>query len=747
MRKSDVILSCVLVSALLMANSTTLGAPKKGGGAGFSDAAVKKAIQRGVEYLWKQQGEDGSWPSHGGERYPTGPGAMAIYALLEAGVNPQEPRMAKALAWLERTPDKMVYCIGMRANAWEVANRTTDNKYIEILKSDIRRVIESTTDGSFHYKTGGSPKSGGDNSTSQFGLLAMWAGSLNDIGIRTSVWTQCMNHWMRTQSPEGGWNYKGTGNKPTMTAAGIASMYVCVDNLYAQTFVKKRARAKDFKALMVIQKAVNRIDKTFQNSHGGGHGNYYMYGIERVGLACGYKYFNGKDWYKDGALHLLRTQKADGAWGEVYATSFAMLFLIRGQHPVLFNKLIHSGDWNNRPRDLASLTRWMSKTYEKTLNWQIVDLKMPINDWHDAPILVITGSDDPKFTNADISKFKKFVQQGGTILSVTESTFGGSAFREAMRKMYEQMFPDYKLTMLPKTHPLYTRKVYYKVPADSLKFEVVSNGVRPLIVHTDQDMVGHWQSGVSTTSTGAPHFRGATNIARYVAGQLYNLRHRGVSHWPKDRGGQTNKTIRIARVKYTGNWNPEPMADRALTLKMKNRAGVKLEIGEGIAITDLPSSGVKLAMMTGTDAVTFSEAEKSALKAFAEGGGTVLIDVAGGNGRLGGIKPFARSIQDALKDMFPGRRNKPAQLAFSSPLYNVEGSTIKTVNFRQHTRLLMTEKYPQLYRVMAGGRPAILFSKMDLTAGLVGYPSLAVDGYTPDSAFKIVRNVILYANK
>ena len=97
--------------------------------------------------------------------------------------------------------------------------------------------------------------------------------------------------------------------------------------------------------------------------------------------------------------------------------------------------------------------------------------------------------------------------------------------------------------------------------------------------------------------------------------------------------------------------------------------------------------------------------------------------------------------------MFPGRRNKPAQLAFSSPLYNVEGSTIKTVNFRQHTRLLMTEKYPQLYRVMAGGRPAILFSKMDLTAGLVGYPSLAVDGYTPDSAFKIVRNVILYANK
>ncbi len=31
--------------------------------------------------------------------------------------------------------------------------------------------------------------------------------------------------------------------------------------------------------------------------------------------------------------------------------------------------------------------------------------------------------------------------------------------------------------------------------------------------------------------------------------------------------------------------------------------------------------------------------------------------------------------------------------------------------------------------------------------GLVGYRSLTVDGYTPDSAFKIVRNIILYANK
>jgi hypothetical protein len=729
------------VSVLLSISSGALGAPK------FSDAAVKAAIEKGAKFLLSQQEDDGGWPSHGGERYLTGPGAMAIYALLESGINPQEAKMVKALKWMQDTPDKMIYCLGMRANAWEVANRTTLDKYKEDLKSDIRKVIESTQDGSFHYETGGSPKAGGDNSTSQFGLLAMWAGSLNDINIRTSVWKKCMDHWIRTQSPEGGWNYRGTGNKPTMTAAGIASMYVCVDNLYAQTFVKKPARAKDFPALMTIQKGVNRLDSTFANM-GGGHGNYYMYGIERVGLACGYKYFNGKDWYKQGATALLGSQKADGSWGEVYATAFSMLFLIRGQHPVLFNKLMYNGDWNNRPRDLAALTRWMSKEYEQTLNWQIVDLKMPIRDWHDAPILVITGSKAPAFTDAHVSKMRNFVLQGGTILTVTESTFGGgTAFSDAMRKMYEQMLPDYKIKKLPATHELYGNKVYYDLPARVLKFEAISNGVRPLIIHTDTDMAARWQAGVITTESGA-HFRAATNIAKYVAGQLKNLRHRGVSHWAKDGGGATSKTIRISRLKHSGNWNPEPMSDKALTIKMKNRAKIKLEIGDPIAITDLPASGVKLAMMTGTDAVTFSAAEQSAIKSFVEGGGTVFIDVAGGNGRsYGGVKPFARSVRSALKEMFPGRRNRPRQLAYSSPLYSAEGNTIKTVNFRQHTRRVIADKYPQIHAVLVGGRPGILFSELDLTAGMVGHPSLAVDGYTPDSAFKIVRNIILYANR
>ncbi|MDP6542746.1 MAG: DUF4159 domain-containing protein [Phycisphaerae bacterium] len=713
----------------------------------FSDAGVKDAIKRGVEFLWSKQRPDGSWPPYGGKQYVTGPTAMAIYALLESGVNPQEPRMAKALKWLEKTPEQKTYCLAMRCCVWESADRYRLPKHRKILQADVLRIMRSTGDGSFSYDTDGSPKRGGDNSTSQFGLLAMWVARLADVNVPDRMWRLCMKHWMRTQSPEGGWNYRGggKGNKPTMTAAGVASMYVCVDNLMARTFVTRRATADAFAELMTIQKGVDRLDSTF-SGWDGKFGNYHMYGIERVGLACGYKYFNGIDWYKHGAVHLLKTQRADGSWGEVYATAFSMLFLIRGQHPVLFNKLRYDGDWNNRPRDLAALTRWMSKTLERTLNWQIVDLKMPVSDWLDAPMLVITGSKATAFTDADIAKLREFTLKGGTIISATE--FRGKAFSKAIRDAYGRMFPDRKLKPLPRDHELYTARIQYRLKG-ALKFEIVSNGIRPLVIHTDQDMPARWQSGAITTAS-RPYFDASINIARYVAGtlgRLGKLRNRGVSPWPEEKKVNTTRTIRIARVRHGGNWNPEPLADTALAMKMKNRVGIKLAVGPSIAIAQLPQSGVKFAMMTGTEAIILSEVETAAFKSFVQDGGTVLIDAAGGNGRFGGKKPFARSIRDALKEIFPGRRNKLRQLANSAPLYTLAGYEIKTVRFRRHTHLSMKAKHPQVRMIRVGVRPAVLFSELDLTASFVGYPSLVVNGYTPDSAFKIVRNMILYANR
>ena len=45
----------------------------------------------------------------------------------------------------------------------------------------------------------------------------------------------------------------------------------------------------------------------------------------------------------------------------------------------------------------------------------------------------------------------------------------------------------------------------------------------------------------------------------------------------------------------------------------------------------------------------------------------------------------------------------------------------------------------------AAGRLGVVYSREDLTGGLVGYASYACDGYAPQTAYEIMRNVMLIA--
>ena len=66
---------------------------------------------------------------------------------------------------------------------------------------------------------------------------------------------------------------------------------------------------------------------------------------------------------------------APGAWRrhghrpvlnqELTETAYCLLFLARGRHPILMNKLRFDGFWANRPRDVANLARFASKELER----------------------------------------------------------------------------------------------------------------------------------------------------------------------------------------------------------------------------------------------------------------------------------------------------------------------------------------------------------------------------------------------
>ena len=721
--------------------------PGPGGGSGFSAEAVDRAIDKAIAHLWSRQQGNGGWGPHGG-KYPLGPSALVAYALLESGTSPTDPRMVKALGFLSSRETEKTYTLGLRANVYLAASDKVP-EYRKNLTDDVVRLIKSTRDGSYNYDCRGDGKSSGDNSNSQYGLLGVWAGArARRLEIPTQYWRLVWKHWVGAQNGDGGWGYRRDGTRATMAAAGVASLFVCYDNLMLHDpgVIRCSPSAKLTDAQKRIQRGLDWFDNNFAASlRRPQHQYYYLYGVERVGLASGYKYFGKVDWYKMGATKLLASQGGDGAWGgKITDTAFALLFLIRGRNAVAFNKLQFTGDWNNRPRDLANLTRWLTRTIEGTVNWQIINTSVPVAEWHDSPILYISGAKAPKFTQDELNALRTFVHQGGTIFSVTECHGGG--FTEKMYDVYGKLFGDYPVKTCPADHPLYN--IHYKLKGRP-RFRVVSNGVRPLAIHSSDDLALAWQHGDVATKT--PMFQAAANVYIFVTDKLSSVRRRGTTPWPEKTAAQ-GRAVSMARVKYGGNYDPEPLACERFARLMAREHDINVKIAPTTPVGEMGKCKAKLAVMTGTKPVNLSVVEINALKAFINGGGTLFIDAAGGDRGSRSEKGFTSSIEAMLAKMYPNQRLR--KLPVTDALYARGNMEIHTVRWRRGTMVRMAGvKTPAVRAISQGGRHVVLFSREDVTAALVGYSSAAVYGYhpgkegRPSSGFDIMRNIILYANK
>jgi hypothetical protein len=719
----------------------------------FSDKAIDEAVKKGVAFLFTTQQADGSWDFKGEQKYPTGMTALVTLALLEAGVNPQDERLVKALDFMEKTPDTTTYSLGLRASVWEKVYRITPrDKYKKLMEKDVNTLVGATKDGSYNYFCNEPKKSTGDHSNSQYGVLGVWAGARGNMEIPSDYWGLVMKHWIGKQHGDGGWGYNhdDAQTTPTMATAGLATLFVCYDNLLTDAFIKCDQKELEG-GLAPIMKGLGWFEKNFEKSLGGGlgygHGDlpYYLYGVERVGLACGYKYFGQADWYKLSTQKLLSTQAGNGSWngkwGPDQGTSYCLLFLVRGQHAVLFNKLERTGDWNNRPRDLASLTRWITDTFETAVNWQIINLKVPPDQWHDAPILYIAGFKKPEFSSDEIARLREYVYQGGVIFSVTECS--GAGFRDGMREVYKQLFPDYELTPAGPNHPIYGTHLPLK---GKPKFHVLSNGVRALAIHCDDDLPLSWQMQQMTTQKA--DFEGAFNVYYYVTDKG-TIAHRGARSWPLEPQVQPARTVKLARLKYGAIHNPEPLAMQRLSRLMLAETATKVEVIEDVDITKLSEVAPQVAHLTGPGAFRLATEEKAALKAFVEAGGTLVLDAAGGSSK------FNDSAQTLCRELFGANALK--RLSVGSSLYNpqiegVKDVKIETVKYRRVTKSKLGTSEPVLQAYVLDGRPAVIVSPQDLTLGLVGCQAWAVDGYDPGSgdedpgsAYRIMRNVILTA--
>jgi hypothetical protein len=219
------------------------------------------------------------------------------------------------------------------------------------------------------------------------------------------------------------------------------------------------------------------------------------------------------------------------------------------------------------------------------------------------------------------------------------------------------------------------------------------------------------------------------------------------------RGGETyivtadpkakpSPPIKVARIKYHGNFDPEPGGWRRLAAVMHNASQGELA-ADLVSPESAKLDGFDVAHLTGTVEFALTPAERDEIKRFINAGGTLIVDAAGGSGA------FATSAERELAEMFgPDAKQLDNALPPAHPLYSSDGKPLGEVGYRTFARgRLGSINVPQLRGITIGGRLAVIYSKEDLSVGLVGQPVDGIVGYSPPSATLLMSKALLYATK
>ena len=741
-------MGAVALAAMLVSVSPTRAAkPVAAKPAGVTRSAILQSINRGVAYLLAREKPGKFWEIDSPDNvYWGGQTALALYALLEVGQttgNPQLQRDAKriapALHWLEKIKPKRTYIASLQISALTVSPGNSLASQVALARATQDLLETQRPDGAYHYGIHRHPSSTPwDNSNSQYGLLGVWQAQLSGMQVPTLYWVNAQKHWRSCQNPDGGWSYMSHGpSTRAMTAAGLTSLYV-VDQ-YLHSAVHRHAHVdKNIQAgLAWLAKNI----KTNSNM-------YYLYGVERVGLAGGIKRIGTVDWYRQGAQEILKTQNPKtGGWdgfvlgvhrnlggrASSVATAYALLFLTRGLNPVVFEKLDYPGNWNARTRDDANVTQWLARQFEQPLNWSIVNVQSNPKHWLTAPVLLMTGSADPHFTLGDIRRLRYFVEHGGLIFSV--ATSHGNAFTDAVKRIAAEVVHS-RYAMAPIDATAAIRHVQFKIPAD-VPLWGLSNGVRYLWIHSPGDVSAAWQSNLPTSQAIA--FNLAANVYFYatgkhrLTGRLHPLR------LPRTKGASVRR-VRMAMLRVGGNWNPEPAAWPRLVQIMaaENRTTLILQKER---IDELNARTTPVAHLTGTGAFHVPWQQETKLHLFLSHGGTLFADAAGGS------RAFQRSFRRMVVDIYPTKALVPINL--SSAIYTGTMPDSHLVNVVKYRRTFISRHgysvQPQLLGIRRHGRWVIIFSPQDITGGLLGLHTWGIDGYEPKSAQTLAANIILYS--
>lgn len=749
---------------------------------------VLDAIDRGKQYLIRNQRSNGSWSSASVGRYGVGVTSLCLLALVNCGMTPDDKPVRDALRYLRNLPQDQptqTYEVSLMISALVAAKAPNERDHALIFRLAQRLEKGQLVNGSWGYST--SIPGGGDRSNAQFGVLGLRDAATIGYPADRQTWMKARTHWLQSQSAVGGWDYSGgAGNAATgsMTCAGIATLAITERMLRDDSDVRDgvvdccRKRVPD----IALERALAWLGSNFSVTANPGHGNwtlYYLYAVERAGRLTSRRFFGPHDWYRLGARELARRQLARGDWNTggsetgVVATSLSLLFLSKGLARVVVNKLEYgapdprnparpaSRDWDNHPDDVRNLVElisglpdWPRLLTHQTVNMYRLQPDTAVSELAQAPICYIAGAQRPVFTEQQIAALRAYVDQGGFILAVAncESLDFDPGFREVVERMFPEGGADLK--RLQSDHPIF--RAEYELDAEGVELYGVDFGCRTPIVYSPVDLACHWNKwmkneprdrAIQLKTRIIRDTRIGVNIIAYATGREPPIKlHDTGTQRIKGEDRIERGLLEIAKIKHAGGWDTAPKALRNLLLTINETVGLAASTRpKALPLMSDDVYNHPLLYMHGRHAFQLSGQERTQLAEYLSRGNVLFADA------CCGAPQFDRSFRAMIAQTFPDAKLKRIPVdheLFSSTI----GHDIRRVerrvpvsgrNAKFEARVERGE--PFLEGIEINGRLAVVYSKYDISCALERQSTAACRGYVQEDAMKIAVNVVLYA--
>ncbi len=708
----------------------------------ISAERVRAALDRGAGYLRRAQRDNGSWAD---SSYPGGATCLASLALLAAGDSPTSAHLTDALDVITDLPNRHVYVVSLKILALAEPDA---GEYRAAIHAAARWLMDAQlASGLWSYTE--QKKAPFDHSNSQFALLGLHAAASAGIPVPREVWKAAETRVLATQQPDGGWSYRATGESyGSMTAANVANLLILgtpasqtLERGFREGAAPGCGRYATNRAMLNGLKWLgHRFEPDANPGRENNYVHYWLYAVERCGILSGRQHLGKHDWYREGCAALLRTQRADGSWGDgVVDTSFAVLFLAKGRKPLAVQKLRWSDDegWNPDRHDLAHLLAFIGDRLGEPTAWQVVDFDAPLEEWLAAPLLYMQGHTFPKWSDAQCDKLRRYVEQGGTLLA--EACCGRAEFRDGFLETMRATFPDHPLRELDAGHPVYAAE-FPLAPAGLWGLEF---GCRTAILFSPRDLSCLWEQGRVPQLSQAALQLGA-NIVAFAAGRS-GLRERlDVITLAEDSAAAerapAGDALRLAQVVYDGDWRPDPQVLVRLAEFLRHDAGLRVVTQYAAVRLDSPALHTHAVLyMSGHGRFELDASEQDRLAAHLRRGGFLIAEACCGRPEFDAA---FRALVARLSPDAPLRRLAPDHAIFAGS----QGAALDRVTYSESLRREQPDlALPELWGVEWNGRLVLVYSPYALGCGVDGHVCHGCRGLVPEDARRLMANVVLYA--